>query len=410
MRIGMVLVLIALSAVAPARAAGLSGANDPSIVIGFVATRSGAGAVGGLDSADGFALALKQLGGRLSNQEVRVVPVDDKGSPDVARRQLARIIASERLDMIVTAVSPSSLAAMLKPLAESRLFVLNLEMPPPRVAGPDCNANMFTLAPPNDGPHQVLGYHLVADGARRLVVIAPETGLADLAVAALKSSFPFEVTVLRPKRGAATFEREIRRIGEIKPDAVYSLLGGGMGGAFIRTYDAAGGKDMAPLYVSADAIARPLLQAMGDAALDVRAVANWSPDQEVGGNKRLVSDFEGEFGRPASERAARGYDAALLLDAAIKANNGRTHDVEAMRAALRRAEFPSVRGTFHFNHNHQPIMAYLLLKVTRDARGRLTHETMTPLLKEWRDPHSGACAMHWADEYVPAPPKPSKKN
>lgn len=410
MRVWAVLALVLLSVQVPVQAAGLSGANDPSIVVGFIATRSGAGAIAGLDSADGFSLALKQLGGRFSNQEVRVVAVDDKGSPDVARRQLTRMITSERLDMIVTAVSPSSLAAMLKPLVASRLFVLNLEMPPPRVSGADCSMNMFSLAPPNDAPHQVLGYHLVAEGVRRLVVVAPETGLADLAVAALKSSFPFEVTVLRPKRGAATFDREIRRIGEIKPDAVYSLLVGGMGAAFIRAYDVAGGKDVAPLYATAEAIARPLLPAMGDAALDVHAVANWSPDLEAGANKRLVSDFDGEFGRPASEQAARGYDAALLLDAAVKANNGKTNDAEAMRAALRRAEFPSVRGLFHFNHNHQPIMAYLLLKVARDARGRLTEEIIQSLHKEWRDPHTSACTMHWADEYVPVQPKPSKKN
>lgn len=406
----LAILALMLCAVGPARAAGPAGASDPSIVVGFITTRSGGGAVAGLDGADGFTLALRQLGGRFSNQEVRVVAVDDKGSPDIARKQVARLIQSERLDMIVTAVSMPSLAAMQPVLAQSRLFVLNLEVPPPAVAGAECNANMFTLAPPLDATHVLLGQHLNTDGIRKLVVIAPEAGMADLAVTALKSSFPFDVTVLHAKRGAATFDRELRRIGEIRPDAVYSLLVGGMGGAFIRAYDAAGGKELAPLYVATDAVARPLLPAMGDAALDVRAVANWTPDLDSPGNKRLVGDFDGEFGRPASERAARGFDAALLLDAAVKANNGKTHDSEAMRAAFRRAEFPSVRGVFHFNHNHQPIMAYHLIKVGRDAKGRLTHETMATLSREWRDPHTAACGLHWPEEYVTPVTKPTKKN
>lgn len=394
----------------PLGAAGLSGANDPSIVIGFVATRTGSGAIAGQDSADGFALALKQLGGRFSNQEVRVVAVDDKGSPDVARKQVERLIQSERLDVVVTAVSSPSLAAMLPPLGATRLFVLNLEAPPAALGGAGCSANVFSLAPSADAPHQVLGQHLVADGVRRLVVVAPDTGLGGQAVAALKSAFPFDVTVLHPNRGAASFPRELQRIGEIKPDAVYSLLTGGMGGAFIRAYDEAGGKDVAPLYAVSDTVARPFLPGLGDAALDVRSVVNWTSDLDAPGNKRLVSEFEAEFGRPVSERAARGYDAALLLDAAIKANSGKTHDMEALRAALRRAEFPSVRGVFHFNHNHQPILAYHLVEVTRDPRGRLTHEILSTLAREWRDPHTAACPMHWPEEYVPPVVKPGKKN
>lgn len=400
--------VMALPVAAPA--AGLSGASDPSIVIGFVTTRSGAGAIAGLDAVDGFSLALKQLGGRFSNQEVRVLALDDKGSADTARKQVARLIQSERLDMVVASVSVPALAAMTKPLAATRVFVLNLETPPLALARGECGPNMFTLAPPGEAPHQILGHHLVTEGARHVVVISPENALADQAIEAFKAAFPFDVTVLRARRGATTFERELKRIGEIRPDAVYTLLNGGTGTAFIRSYDAGGGKELAPLYATADAVARPLLPAMGDAALEVRAIANWTADIDNPGNKRFVGDFETEFGRPATERAARGYDAALLLDAAIKANNGKTHDGDALRSAFRRAEFSSLRGTFHFAHNHQPVMSYYLVKVGRDQRGRLSHETLAQVARDWREPHTNACAMHWPEEYVPPTPKPTRKN
>ena len=38
----------------------------------------------------------------------------------------------------------------------------------------------------------------------------------------------------------------------------------------------------------------------------------------------------------------------------------------ALRAALRKAEFQSVRGSFKFNHNHFPIQSYYLNQVARD--------------------------------------------
>jgi len=393
-----------------ARAAGLSGAADPSIVIGFVATRTGGGAVTGQDAVDGFTLGLKQLGGRFSNQEIRVVAVDDKGLPEIAERATERMIRSERLDMVVAAVAQPAMAAMLKPLDQTRLFVLTLEELPAALAGAGCHSNLFSLAPPFVAPHHLLANHLVADGVRKLVVLAPQTGLAEQAVTALRQAFAFEVTVLSPKLGAATYDRELRRIGEIKPDAVYSLLTGGMGGGFIRAYAEAGGKDMAPLYTDADAVARTALPALGDAALDVRAVVNWTPDQDIPGNKRFIGDFEVEFGRSPSEHAARGYDAVMLLDAAIKATGGKTGDSEALRAAFRRAEFTSVRGVFHFSHNHQPILSYHLVQVQRDQRGRLGHETIATLAKEWRDPGTNACPMHWPEEYVPVVSKPGKRS
>ncbi|MBX9634239.1 MAG: ABC transporter substrate-binding protein, partial [Magnetospirillum sp.] len=122
--------LLSWSGAAHALPAG-SGASDPSIVIGVVATLTGPGALAGQDLVDGFNLALKQLGGRFSNQEVRIVTADDKGSPDIARQQVRRLMDRERLDMVLTGVSAPSLAAIIRPLVEARLFVINLDQAPP---------------------------------------------------------------------------------------------------------------------------------------------------------------------------------------------------------------------------------------------------------------------------------------
>jgi branched-chain amino acid transport system substrate-binding protein len=382
-----------------------SGARDPSIVIGMVATLSGPGAMVGQDLVDGFNLALRQLGGRFANQEVRLVVADDRGQPDVAVQQVNRLLGRERLDMVLTGVAPSSLAAFAPSLFEARLFVLNLDQAPAGAAGAQCSPWLFDLAAPVDGFNEALGQYLTAEKVRRLVVVAPDIPLVADHLAALKRTYLGEVAeVLVAKPGAAVYDREIDRIREIKPDAVYSLLAGGTGVAFVRAWGASGLKGELPFFPLPSVLERPMLPAMGDAALDLLSIGTWSPDLDSIPNKRLVTDFEAEFGRPATIWATQGCDAAFLLDSALKATNGKTGDSEALRTALRRADFVSVRGGFRFNTNHFPILSYYLRKVVKDSKGRLTHELHGTVLKDWHDRHAAQCPMRWVEEVPPALP------
>ena len=42
-----------------------------------------------------------------------------------------------------------------------------------------------------------------------------------------------------------------------------------------------------------------------------------------------------------------------------------------MRAALRKANFESVRGSFKFNNNHYPIQNLYIMEVIKDDKGAL---------------------------------------
>lgn len=382
-----------------------SGASDPSIVIGIIATTTGAGAMAGQDLVDGFNLALKQLGGRFANQEVRLVTADDKGSPDFARQQVKRLMERERLDVVLTGVSPAALAAIVKPLTDGRLFVLDLYQAPASFAGAQCSPWLFGIGAPVEGVHEAVGQYLAAEHIRKLVLIGPDAPKTQDAIAALKRTFPGEMEVMLPRAGAAVYQAELDRIRETKPDAVYTLLSGGMGVAFVRAFGAAGLKAEMPLLAPWPLVERPMLPAMGEAALDVVSVGPWSPDLDSIPNKRLVTDFDSEYGRPATTWAAQGYDAAFLLDAALKATNGKTGDSDALRASLRRAEFVSVRGGFRFNTNHFPVLSYYVRKVVRDPKGRLTHELRGAVLKDWRDRHAPDCSLRPAEDAQPAAAK-----
>lgn len=380
-------------------------AGNPTIVVGIIATLSGPGAMAGQDSVDGFTTALRQLGGRFANQEVRVVTVDDRGSPDTAQQVTRKLLERERVDFVLTAVGQASMAAIIKPLLEAKLFVLNLDAAPAALRGAECNPALFEVGTPPDAASEAAGALFQGEKLRRVVVIGPDGPATAVAVAALKRVWNGEVVdILRVRHGAIAFKAELARIRDLAPDMVYSVLTGGMGAALVRDYAAAGLKADVPLVGAWPAFERPLLPGMGDNALEVMNIAPWSPDLDTPLNKRMVTDFELEYGRPATSWVAHGYDAALLLESAMKATSGRTHDRDAVRHGLRRAEFTSVRGPFRFDTNHAPYINLYLRRVARDAKGRLTQEMRGVLVRDWHGREAPQCAMRWVED--PAAGKP----
>jgi branched-chain amino acid transport system substrate-binding protein len=91
--------------------------------------------------------------------------------------------------------------------------------------------------------------------------------------------------------------------------------------------------------------------------------------------------------------ASQGYDAAMLIDAAVRDGNGKIEDKAAFRRALEAATFKSVRGNFKLNKNHFPIQAYYLRQVVKDAAGKITNKTLGTILNDHDDPYAANCTM-----------------
>ena len=97
--------------------------------------------------------------------------------------------------------------------------------------------------------------------------------------------------------------------------------------------------------------------------------SHWAHDLDNAENKRFVADFEKTYGRLPSLYASQGYDAALLIDAAVRDAKGNLADKEALRKALEAKRFKSVRGDFKWNSNHHPVQNYYLRVIGKDAQG-----------------------------------------
>jgi branched-chain amino acid transport system substrate-binding protein len=110
-------------------------------------------------------------------------------------------------------------------------------------------------------------------------------------------------------------------------------------------------------------------------------------------NKRFVAEFEKEYKRLPSLYASQGYDAALMMDAAVRDVKGKVEDKAALQKALEAKRFKSVRGDFRFNNNHYPVQNYYLRVIGKDGEGRITNRTMGTIFTNHADAYAATCKM-----------------
>lgn len=107
-----------------------------------------------------------------------------------------------------------------------------------------------------------------------------------------------------------------------------------------------------------------ILKAVGKAALGVNS-SQWNKDIDNAANKVFVADFEAAYGRLPSLYASQGYDTANLILSAM--DSADINDQDAFRAALKSAQFDSVRGDFRFGNNQHPIQDIYVREVVMEG-------------------------------------------
>jgi branched-chain amino acid transport system substrate-binding protein len=355
------------------------------VKVGMITTLSGGGAGLGLDVRDGFLLAIKQSG----NKDIDVVVEDDAMKPELAVQIADKMIQSEKVD-ILTGIIWSNLAMAVVPNAVAQgKFYLSPNAGPSALAGIKCNENYFNVAWQNDNLHEAMGNYANAAGYKKSFILAPNYPAGTDALTGYKRFYKGELSgELYTKLGQTDYAAEIAQVRASGADSVYIFLPGGMGIAFMKQY-AQSGVDI-PVLGPGFSFDQDVLGAIGDAALGVKNTAQWSKDLDNPANKTFVETFQAEYGRLPSLYASQGYDTAnLIVSAAAKAS---VKDADAFRAALKAAEFKSVRGDFKFGNNNHPIQDIYVREVVKDG-DVLTNKIIGISLEDHQDAYAKECKM-----------------
>lgn len=387
---------LALSALAALALSCAAAQAADAVKIGLLSTLSGPGAGLGIDIRDGFQLAVKQGGGKLGGLPAEVVVADDQQSPDVARQTADRLIKRDKVDFMTGVVFSNVMLAVGAPTFASKTFYISANAGPSQYAGEQCNPYFFSASYQNDNLHEAVGKTVADKGFKRVALLAPNYPAGKDALAGFKRFYKDKGEVVMESYtplNQLDYGAEIAKMRAAKPDAVYIFLPGGLGINFIKQFVGAGlSKDMT-LFGPGFSADEDVIKAVGEPMLGMFNSSLWAHDLDNPANKKFVADFQKEYGRLPTLYAAQGYDAARLIDGAVRDVKGNLADKAAVRKALEAARFESVRGAFRFNTNHFPIQDYYLRVVTKDPQGRVTNRTLGTVFKNHADAYVGSCKM-----------------
>jgi branched-chain amino acid transport system substrate-binding protein len=303
------------------------------------------------------------------------------------------LVDRDKVDFVVGPIFSNILAAIMKPVTEGGAILISPNAGTSNFAGKDCNPNFFVTSYQNDQVFAVSGKHAQDTGIKKVFLMAPNYQAGKDALAGFKNFFKGDIAdeVYVPLN-QLDFSAELAKIAAAKSDAIYVFLPGGMGVNFVKQFRQAGlANDVK--FLSAFTVDESTLPAQQDAALGFFGGANWAPDLDNPQNKRFVAGYEKEFGAVPATYAFQAYDAALLIDSAVRQVQGNIANREVLRAAMMKAEFSSLRGGFKFNTNHYPIQDFYLVKVAKRADGKFETQIVKKVFENYADPHAKDCAM-----------------
>lgn len=371
-----------------------SASGEPALRIGMITTLSGPGAALGVDVQDGFALAVDHLGGTLGGLPVDLTVSDDQLNADVAKQAVEKALKQDKVDFLTGIIFSNVLLAVSDTVFEAETFYISPNAGPSALAGAGCNPFFFNVAWQNDNMHEAMGKYVMDQGYNNVYILAPNypagvdalTGFKRFYTGGLADEIYTQVNQL-------DFAAEIAQIRAAAPDAVYTFQPGGSGINFIKQYAEAGLLEEIPLFVPGFSADADVIKAVGEPMVGIYNTSHWALELENAANQKFVADFQQKYERVPTLYASQGYDAALLIDAAVKAVNGDLSDKAAVRKALETATFDSVRGDFQFNTNHFPIQDYYLRQVIKNDQGEIINQLVGEVFIDHADAYVEQCQM-----------------
>ena len=370
------------------------------VKIGFVTTLTTGAAVIGNDMKNAVDLAMDHLGGMAGETRLEVIYGDDQFAPDAGKQVTDKLVKQDGVDFVAGYIWSHVLLASRKSVLDAGKFLISANAGPSQIAGKLCDPHFFSTSWQNDQTPMAMGEVLNRQGVQSLYIMAPNYAAGKDMAAGVERVFEGEIKGKDLTKWGADaqldFSAELAKAKASGADGLFVFYPGAAGGAFIKQYHQAGLKDVLPLYsvFTVDGLSLPKLQeADFSGVLGSKTTNQWDPSLDNEANKKFVSDFKAKYGGYPSFYAAQSYDAIMLIASAVEAVGGDMSDPDAVQAALKSADFASVRGDFSFGSNNMPVQDFFLREVVVDADGTWTTKVVETVYEDHVDSYAAECKM-----------------
>lgn len=370
------------------------------VKIGFITTLTTPAGVIGQDMVDAVNLAMEHIGGKMAGLDVELIVEDDGFKPEIGKQKTDKLVKQDEVQFVAGFIWSHVLLASRKSALDAGKFLISSNAGPSQMAGKLCHPNFFSTSWQNDQTPMAMGEVLNQQGVKSLYVMAPNYAAGKNMVEGVERTFKGMIVgkdmTKWGKDAQLDFSAELAKAKASGAEALFIFYPGKAGGAFIKQYQQAGLQGVMPLYsvFTVDSISLPTLQqAKMEGVLGSRMTQFWAPDLKTPQNETFVSGFKAKYGRYPSFYAAQSYDTIFLIKSAVEGVNGDLKDMDGMRAAMMKADFPSVRGPFTYGHNHFPIQNFYLREVVADGDGVWTTRIVDTVYENHQDPYAKDCKL-----------------
>jgi branched-chain amino acid transport system substrate-binding protein len=356
--------LAAASFTLPAHAQG-----EP-IRLGFLTIKSGALAAGGKQMEDALKLFLKERNNTIAGRKVELFTADTGGQPAITKTKAQELVEKDKVHAIIGPLAAFEALAVDDYIRKAQVPVIS----------PSAAAEDMTQRKPNPWfvravgtsaqPNHPLGEYAAKDlKYKRIAIIADDFAFGHEIAAGFQRTFEENggkvVQKLWSPLNVADYGSYISQINP-KVDAVFAAFAGGNGVKFLKQYNEYGMKGKVPVLGAMTTVDEGILKLMGEEAVGVVSSGWYTAAIGNANNKRFVDAMRAEYKEDPGYYSIGAYGAALMLEQAVKAVNGKVEDREALMAALRKVELTNdPRGTLKLDALGNPVMDVYIRKVER---------------------------------------------
>jgi branched-chain amino acid transport system substrate-binding protein len=372
--------------------------GQQKLKIGFISTFSGPVGAIGADMKNSVELALDHLGRKVGGLETEMIYGDDQFKPDVGKQVADEMLKKHQVNFVSGVIWSNVMLAVAPTVTGAGTLMVGTNAGPHELAGELCNELFFTTSWQNDETPEAMGKYMSDAGIGDVYLMAPNYAAGKDMLTGFKRTFKGKIVdEVYTRLGQTDYQAEISQLRAKKPKAVMVFYPGGMGIQFMKQYSEAGLRGQFPLY-SVFTLDELSIPAVKHAALGQYETRIWSPDLKNPANEKFVGDYKKKYGGTLpSFYGAQSYDGILLIDSAVRAVKGNLADKKGMIAAMRKANFNSVRGKYTYGHNHFPIENFYLLKAVAGPTpgSDPVMEIQKTVFTNYKDSYGKDCKMKW---------------
>ncbi|WP_326550770.1 ABC transporter substrate-binding protein [Micromonospora sp. NBC_01813] len=346
--------------------------SDVPIRIGLIVPQTGGYKPIGDEMLNGFQLYLDNNQRRLGGRPVDLVIADEGETPQSGQAAVDSLLQQNVLAL--TGVANAAVMLAIRDAVEQAQVPLIGSNASPRSL--QSVVYIWRTSYVSDEPGVALGGYLaqeISSNGEVAIVAADQPAGRDL-VQGFREGFgagddrisaPIIWADSTPNPGRDTFADPIEELIGRDPEAVYCFFTGSAAVAFIRQLRDAGYDG--PIYGPGFLTEGTVVDELGEEASGIITALNYSADLDNSANLLFASGYRKRYGASPTTYAMASYDAAQVLDKAIRTAGAGVNAQQLNLALGRIGQIDSPRGSWQFNQPRTPQQKWYLREVLRDG-------------------------------------------